>query len=154
MEMRLHDVILNEATKFQYLNPINISHYISVRGDNVDDLLVVPLELHGVVSCFPSFKPTQLKFENSDRYELTYESPECDPSVTTFHDQEAGIIDSCGNLKVSGGFHPKIRRVCSLRQKEAEIKLLSSKYPPNSKIFCQSLMMEHYWRSWTISQQI
>jgi hypothetical protein len=78
-----------------------------VRGDNVDDVLVIPLELHGVVSCFPTFKPTQLEFETCDRYELTYESPEYDPSAKTFHDQEAGMMDAWGNLKISGEFHPK-----------------------------------------------
>jgi hypothetical protein len=72
MKMRLHDVIVNETPKFQSLNPTNLSHSISVRGDNVDDVLVIPLELHGVVSCFPTFKPTQEGFETCDRYELTY----------------------------------------------------------------------------------
>jgi hypothetical protein len=103
-----------------------------VRGDNVNDVLVIPLELHGMLSCFPTFKPTQMEFETCDSYELTYESPEYDPSSTTFHDQEAGMIDSWGNLKVSGDFHPKRRQVCSLRQKEAEIKLISSKYSDTS----------------------
>jgi transcription initiation factor TFIIIB Brf1 subunit/transcription initiation factor TFIIB len=85
-----------------------------------------------VVSCFPTFKPTQLEFETCDRYELTYETPEYDPSATTFHDQEAGMVDSWGKIKVSGDFHPKRRQVCSLRQKEEEIKHLSSKYSDNS----------------------
>jgi hypothetical protein len=51
MQMRLHDVIVNEKPKFQYLNPTKLSHSISVRGDNVEDVLLIPLELHGVVSC-------------------------------------------------------------------------------------------------------
>jgi hypothetical protein len=72
MQMRLHDVIVNETPKFQYLNPTKLSHSISVRGNNVEDVLVIPLELHGVVSYFPTFKPTQLEFETYDRYELTY----------------------------------------------------------------------------------
>jgi hypothetical protein len=59
---------------------------------------------------------------------LTYESPEYNPSAKTFHDQEAGMMDSWVNLKVPGDFHPKRRHVCSLCQKEAEIKLLSTKY--------------------------
>jgi hypothetical protein len=50
MQMRLHDVIVNERPKFQYLNPINLSHSISVRGENVDDVLAIPLELHGMVA--------------------------------------------------------------------------------------------------------
>jgi hypothetical protein len=132
MQMRLNDVIVNETTKFQSLNPTKLSHSISVRGDSVEDVLLIPLELHGVVSCFPTFKPTQLEFETCDRYELTYESPEYDPYATTFHDQEYGMMDSWGNIKVSGDCHPKRRQVCSLRQKEAEIKLLSSKHSDTS----------------------
>jgi hypothetical protein len=42
------------------------------------------------------------------------------------------MMDSWGNLKVSGDFHPKRRQVCSLCQKEAEVKLLSSKYSDTS----------------------
>jgi hypothetical protein len=60
MQIRLHDVIVNETPKSQSLNPTKLSHSISVRGDNVEDVLLIPLELHGVVSCFPTFKPTQL----------------------------------------------------------------------------------------------
>jgi hypothetical protein len=132
MQMRLHYVIVNETPKFQYLNPTKLSHSISVRGDNVEDVLVIPLELHGVVSCFPTFKPTQLEFETWDRYELTHESPEYYPSATTFHEEEASMMDSWGNLKVSGEFHRKRRQVCSLRQKEVEVKLLSAKYSDTS----------------------
>jgi hypothetical protein len=42
------------------------------------------------------------------------------------------MMDSCGNLKVSGDCHPKRRQVFFLRQKEAEIKLMSSKYSDTS----------------------
>jgi hypothetical protein len=60
MQMRLHDDIVNETPQFQSLNPTNLSLSISVRGDNVDEVLIIPLELHGVVSCFPTLEPTQL----------------------------------------------------------------------------------------------
>jgi hypothetical protein len=63
---------------------------------------------------------------------LTYETPKYDPSATTFHEQEAGMVDSWGNIKISGDCHPKRRQVCSLRQKEEEIKKLSSKYSDTS----------------------
>jgi hypothetical protein len=42
------------------------------------------------------------------------------------------MMDSWGNLKVSGDFHPKRRKDSSLRQKEAEVKLISSKYSDTS----------------------
>jgi hypothetical protein len=114
MQLRLHDVILDETPKFQSLNFTHLSHSISVRGDNLDDVLVIPLELHGVVSCFPTFKPTQQGFETCDRYELAYESPEYDTSVKIFHDQESDMMDSWGNIKVPGDFHPNRHQICSL----------------------------------------
>jgi hypothetical protein len=75
MQIRLHDVIVNETPKSQSLNTTRQSHSIIVRGDQIEDVLLIPLELHGVVSCFPTFKPTQLEFETCERYELTYETP-------------------------------------------------------------------------------
>jgi hypothetical protein len=125
-------MVVNETPKFQCLKPNNLSHLISVRGDNVDDVLVIPLDLHRVLSCFPTFKPRQEEFETCDRYELKYETPEYDPSAKTFHDQDAGMNDSLRNLKVLGDFQPKRRQVCSLRQKETEIKLSSARYSETS----------------------
>jgi hypothetical protein len=80
---------------FRVLNPPpSLSHTISVRGDEVDDVLVIPLDLFGVVSCFPTFKPSQEEFETCPRYELTYEIPVYDPTVTFFSEQEATMTDS------------------------------------------------------------
>jgi hypothetical protein len=45
------------------------------------------------------------------------------------------MMDSWGNIKVSGDCHPKRRQLCSLRQKEEEIKHLSSKYSDTSAKF-------------------
>jgi hypothetical protein len=90
IQMRLHDVVVNETPKFQCFKPTNLSHSMIVKGKNVDDVLVIPLDLHGVVSCFPICKPSQEELETCDRYELTYETPEYEPSAKTFHDQEAG----------------------------------------------------------------
>jgi hypothetical protein len=42
------------------------------------------------------------------------------------------MVDSWGNVKISGECHPKRRQVCSLRQKEEEIKKLSFKYSDTS----------------------
>jgi hypothetical protein len=73
-----------------------------------------------------------LEFETCERYELTYETPEYDPSANTVQDQEAGMVDSRGNIKISGDCQPKRRQVCSLHQKEEEIKTLSFKYSDTS----------------------
>jgi hypothetical protein len=62
MKLRLHDVVVNRTPKFQSLNLTNLSHSIRVRGENVDDVLFITLDLHGVVSCFPTSKPSQQEF--------------------------------------------------------------------------------------------
>jgi hypothetical protein len=63
---------------------------------------------------------------------LTYETPDYDTYDKTFHDKEAGMTESWVNLKVAWDFHPKRRHFFSLRQKEAEIKLLSARYSNTS----------------------
>jgi hypothetical protein len=128
IKMRLYDVVVNETPKFQCQAPTDLSHTISVRGDNVDSVLIIPLELDDGVSCFPTFKPSQEKFDTYDRYALTYESAGYDHSAKTFSDQEAIMTYSQGRLKVQGDLHPKWRQVCTLRQKEMEIKKLTVKY--------------------------
>jgi hypothetical protein len=42
------------------------------------------------------------------------------------------MVDSWGNIKILGDCHPKRRQVCSLHQKEEELKMLSSKYSDTS----------------------
>jgi hypothetical protein len=81
MQMRLNDVVVNENPKFQCQEPTELSHTISVRGDDVDEVLSIPFELNGVVSCCPTLKPSQEEFDTCDRYDLTFESPEYDPSA-------------------------------------------------------------------------
>jgi hypothetical protein len=47
----------------------------------VDIVLRIHKDLKGIVSCWPTFKPTQEEFDTCDRHELTYDPPECDPTV-------------------------------------------------------------------------
>jgi hypothetical protein len=68
MQMKLQDVVVNETPKFQCFKPTDFSYSINVRGNNVEDVLVVPLELYGDVYCFPTFKPSQEEFDTCDRY--------------------------------------------------------------------------------------
>jgi hypothetical protein len=49
MQMRFHAVVVNETPTFQCLDPTELSHNIGVRGDDVEEVLVFPLELNGVV---------------------------------------------------------------------------------------------------------
>jgi hypothetical protein len=67
MQMRLNDVVVNETPKFQCANPKNLSHTITVKRDNINDELVIPLYLRGVVSYFTTRKPAQEKSDTCDR---------------------------------------------------------------------------------------
>jgi hypothetical protein len=112
MQMRLSDVVVNETPKFQCFNPINLYHTITVRVENVDDELIIPLDLRVVVSCFTTRKPTQEEFDTCDPYELTYESPVYDPIRSSYAEQEAEMMDSRGQLKVAEDKHPLRRQTC------------------------------------------
>jgi hypothetical protein len=59
MQTRLNDVVVNETPKFQCANPTNLSRTITVEGENMNDELIIPLDLRGVVSCFTTRNPTQ-----------------------------------------------------------------------------------------------
>jgi hypothetical protein len=52
MQMILHDVVVNETLKFQSQEPTSLSQTISVRGDEVDNVFVITLDLFGVVLFF------------------------------------------------------------------------------------------------------
>jgi hypothetical protein len=111
MQMRL-------KPKFQCVNPTNISHTITVKGENMNDELIIPLDLRDVVSCLTTRKPTQEEFDTYDRYELTYESPVYDLSRSSYAEQEAAVMDSREQLKVTEGKHPLRRQTCPVHMAE------------------------------------
>jgi hypothetical protein len=118
MQVRVNDVVVNEAPKFQCANFINLSYTITVKGENLNAELVIPLDLFGVVSCFTTRKLTQEEFVTCDRYELTYENPVYDPSGLSYAKQEAAMMDSRGELKVVEEKHPLRRQLCPVHMDE------------------------------------
>jgi hypothetical protein len=118
MQMRLNDVVVNETPKFKCVNPTNLYHTITVKGENMNDELIIPLDLRGVVSCFTTRKPTQEEFDTCDRYELTYDIPVYDPSGSSYAEQEAAMMDSRGQLKVAEDKHPFRRQICPVHMAE------------------------------------
>jgi hypothetical protein len=112
MQMRLNDVVVNETPTFQCAKPTNLSHTITVKGENMNDELIIPLDLRGMVSCFTARNPTQEEYDTCDRYELTNESPVYDPSESSYAKQEAAMMDSRGQLKVAEDKHPLRRHIC------------------------------------------
>jgi hypothetical protein len=101
MQMKLHDIVVNDKLKFQCVELINLSHTVTMRGDIMDDVLTINLYLNGIVYFFQAFKTTQEEFETCDRYELTYEIPKYDPTITSYIKHEVAMAYSRGQLKFS-----------------------------------------------------
>jgi hypothetical protein len=59
MQMRLNGVVVNETPKFQCASPTNLYHTSTVKGENVNDELIIPLDFRGGLSCCTTIKPTQ-----------------------------------------------------------------------------------------------
>jgi hypothetical protein len=66
-QMRLSDVTANDAPRFLTDNPTEITHTLSVPGVfGTGDEYVIPLDLFGVSSGFPTRKPTGQEYKLCD----------------------------------------------------------------------------------------
>ena len=105
MQMRMNDIIVNDVPK--HLTPIeNLSdrtHALVVPRDDGGDDDIIPLALHRVNSYFPTRKPTRREYEEcDDRLELTFETPDYDPTDPAIAEQEEAFVDSSGHLRETG----------------------------------------------------
>ena len=102
MQLRDNDVQVNDEPKHMALNPANKIHAITFTGTEEKEALQIPLLFKGVVSYFPTRKPTVDEWEKSGlskQIELTAEAPEWDPSTSHFEEQEANMLDANGKLR-------------------------------------------------------
>ena len=92
-------VTVNNIPKFLKKQPSNDNHVIIV-DDAVNGLTQIPLSLHGIVSYFPTRKPTRREYETCKLYyTLTRETPKWIPSSKTFEQQESSLTDSRGQIQ-------------------------------------------------------
>ena len=79
MQMRLNDVHVSECPKFLHPTPSDYTHAITLNQGN-DDEYIIPLQLRGVTSVFPTRKPSIEEVQQAERiYKLTADAPEWDP---------------------------------------------------------------------------
>ncbi len=104
-QMRLNDVVVHEHPKFLTEQPTDTTRAIVIPGNDETNLplLTIPLDLKGLVSCFPMRLPTAEEYESCVRYELTSKSPIFDPHDPTYAQQEAACVDYHGFVKTTGG---------------------------------------------------
>jgi hypothetical protein len=101
MQMRDNDLSMNDEPKSMALTPTDDHHCVTILQKEDVDGLKIPLSLHGVTSYFTTRKPTRQEYEQSDldlRIDMTYESPEWDPSDERFAKAEQAIANDDGQL--------------------------------------------------------
>jgi hypothetical protein len=77
--------------------------------------LTIPLELRGVISCFPTHKPTSDEYLQCQHYELTADHPIFDPHTIDLTSQELAANESIGRDYPTGD-RSKPRRLLSVEQ--------------------------------------
>jgi hypothetical protein len=130
IQLKLNDVRCELCPKFLARRPTDTTHTISIPDDGDDDY-VIPLQLKGVTSFFPTRKPTQEEYDSCHHPELTYHSPEWNPHAVTYGQQEEALLDTNGKLKEPGA--------SSGRLMNAFISAVQSKASLNSAIRISSM---------------
>ncbi len=101
MQCRVNGVVINDTPKMCVPNPDDSTHSSTVADPlDQDATLHIPLILKGVTSCFCVRRPTTIEFEGEyiPKLDMTYESPEWDPSDLNWATQEASTMDSRGRV--------------------------------------------------------
>jgi hypothetical protein len=80
IQMWLNDMEVHDKPKFLTDKPTEHDHAICVVNHKTNEELVIPLMIRGVTSTFPSRKPTQDEYDTCTKFELTYDSPEYEPT--------------------------------------------------------------------------
>lgn len=98
--MRLAGVEVDECPKFLAKDPTETNHSLYFQ----DSDLRIHLQLEGIVSYFPSRRPTvdELKEAEGHFILMTPNQPIWDPHTDVYKDQEYGMTDYSGNLKQRG----------------------------------------------------
>jgi len=97
MQLWDNEILINDKPKHIFLNPTEAHHCIKIPGSKDKSELRIPLLIKGVISYFPTWKPTIEEYEGtpSDRVlELASENVDWDPQVETrFEEQEDAMLN-------------------------------------------------------------
>jgi hypothetical protein len=83
MQMRLNGVVLNERKKFLATHPTDQDHAIILED------LTISLDIYNVASFFHGRTPTRNEYDECERIELTYSSPEWSPNSDLYAEEES-----------------------------------------------------------------
>lgn len=101
MQMRDHDILLNETPKCMVDSPTE-EHHSLVGVTDAGDSLRIPFRLRGVTSTIHVTTPTLADYEELPHIELTSHDLEWNPQDPDFAANEDSFIDPFGNFKATG----------------------------------------------------
>jgi len=99
--MRLAGLKVDECPKFLAEKPSQDSHSIFSPESNFR----IPLHLDGIISFFPSRRPSKKELDELDIIELTPNVDVWDPHATIYGEQEYSMINYRGEVKVPEDRH-------------------------------------------------
>ena len=103
MQLRDHGLRVNDEPKYMVADPTEDHHAIvGPTLEASDEVFRIPLRLDGVISYFSTRKPSKDEWEttpDSNRIELTSESPPWDPLSEHFKEQEDAMLDSEARIR-------------------------------------------------------
>ena len=115
MQLRMSGVKVSEEAKFLAESPSEETHALVVPDEAGTESYLIPLALHGVISYFPTYKPTKEQFESLPRFYLTQEQPEWNPSDTSFAEQEKSMTNSSGEMLETGDSQDRLHSLMSVK---------------------------------------
>ena len=68
MQLRMGGVKVSEEAKFLAESPSEETHPLVIPDETWIESYLLPLALHGVISYFPTYKPTKEQFESLPRF--------------------------------------------------------------------------------------
>ena len=91
MQLRLNDVMVNDAPRFLTDKPTQLTYTLVIPTDNFDNPYVIPMSLHGVASSFPTRKPTVEEYKSLPHLVLTSVEPANNPHNTSMARHEDAL---------------------------------------------------------------
>jgi hypothetical protein len=85
--MMLNDVVLNEGPKLLTTHPTDQDHSIILKD------LYISLDILNFASFFHGRTPTKKEYNECERIEVTYPSPEWSPNRTLYAEEESKCVD-------------------------------------------------------------
>ena len=132
MQLRLNDVIVNNVPKFLTDKPTEETHSIILKGgEELEDHLIIPLNVDGVTSTFPTRKPTEYEIATCRRFDLTDPDKIYNPHDPFYAQAEEAAV---ATLLQTGDREQPVRRLASVYKSLATARQVAAAHSQCSAV--------------------